>query len=429
MSQYSLATCDPIQKRQEDRVNVRRAPQITGSVSTVLFETGTMNTFVATFDGADAGWETYASLREGTEKCRTQPRCLRSCSGASESGPSTPTKDTFAMPEAVFGGPINDSPSVSRAGTFEESVALLLGDQADSSSTPDEDFVPQRAKKRPSPLCTQAVDAAEIAPPRAPAPTPTSPSALRRVFGVLAILFLLSPLPNPTPEPRRAMKPMSIDPQLHELLSMGGGSIDDPSAPPIQTKLSPSASPLIGRGTALRSPLNPTDVTETSMNVCLVMILATYQLLVSYYVHPYEEALFVRLVLFITQPFADRLHDVLFLIAFWLICLAAAAIHSFFVGVVVSCVRSELERLSPPFGYGRRRWDRDTAMDSTITSLSIVLGSMAKILRVPVRPVVLATVRLVAAEALKIGGARLGAMGVHVALIGTLGIIVSFLYW
>ncbi|KAJ3008185.1 hypothetical protein NUW54_g3253 [Trametes sanguinea] len=147
------------------------------------------------------------------------------------------------------------------------------------------------------------------------------------------------------------MKPMSIDAELHELLSMSGGSIDDSSVPPIQTKPSPSASPLTGRGTAQRSPLNPTVVTETSMNVCLVVILATYQLLVSYYVHPYEEALFVRFVLFITQPFADRLHDVLFLIALWLICLAAAAIHAFFVGAVVSCVRSELERLSPPFGY------------------------------------------------------------------------------
>ncbi|OJT07720.1 hypothetical protein TRAPUB_1389 [Trametes pubescens] len=45
MSQYSLSTCDPLQKAKADRKDVRRAPHVTGSVSTVLFETGTMDTF------------------------------------------------------------------------------------------------------------------------------------------------------------------------------------------------------------------------------------------------------------------------------------------------------------------------------------------------------------------------------------------------
>lgn len=77
MSQYSLSTCDPLQKAKgtfmaqsshrynsmlrlssADRKDVRRAPHVTGSVSTVLFETGTIDTFPRSPSRRDTGLST-----------------------------------------------------------------------------------------------------------------------------------------------------------------------------------------------------------------------------------------------------------------------------------------------------------------------------------------------------------------------------------
>ncbi|CDO71782.1 hypothetical protein BN946_scf184939.g6 [Trametes cinnabarina] len=187
MSQYSLATCDPTKTAKEDRANVRGAPPVTGSVSTVLFETGTMDTFMST-GGAQAAWETRLESGRGFGGHRALPPLSwlsRSSSGSSESALITPLKDSFD-PKTVFGGPVIDSPTVSRTNTFDPSVVFLSEAQADSSDsfhTSMHQFVPKRPKKRPSPLRSRVTKVDVEMPGPTPTPTPTRRSAFTRMFG------------------------------------------------------------------------------------------------------------------------------------------------------------------------------------------------------------------------------------------------------
>ncbi|KAJ8472348.1 hypothetical protein ONZ51_g8571 [Trametes cubensis] len=79
MSQYSLSTCDPVQRKKEDLVNVRKTPQVTGSVSTVLFETGTMDTFLSSVESTREGvwWN-------GERGCKPSPQTNSNASSYAE---------------------------------------------------------------------------------------------------------------------------------------------------------------------------------------------------------------------------------------------------------------------------------------------------------------------------------------------------------
>ncbi|KAL1940136.1 hypothetical protein VTO73DRAFT_9087 [Trametes versicolor] len=188
MSQYSLSTCDPLQKGKADRKDVRRAPHVTGSVSTVLFETGTIDTFPRPLSRRDTGLST-----QGRNVFKTLPPALwRTTSGSiSEEADEqiiTPTKNTFGA-EVVFGGPVFDSPCHSRASTMDESAALLVQSQIEqaSSSGISRTDAPKRGRKRPSPLgaLSSAKDPApETLDQLTPVATPASPSAkFARAFG------------------------------------------------------------------------------------------------------------------------------------------------------------------------------------------------------------------------------------------------------
>ncbi|KAI0364484.1 hypothetical protein BV20DRAFT_858488 [Pilatotrama ljubarskyi] len=194
MSQYSLSTCDPLQPAKADRKDVRPTPHSTGSVSTVLFETGSIDTFPSR---SGTGSSLAAESEDNVDKFNAwksiplTPRTSSAGSTAAVDGEHdpllTPTKGSFAG-KSMLGGPVNDtSPCSSRASTMDESAALLVDGEdgpGSSSGGTSRAFSVRRAKKRPSPLaapsCTAAVANAET-----PMPTPTTPSALARAFGAL----------------------------------------------------------------------------------------------------------------------------------------------------------------------------------------------------------------------------------------------------
>ncbi|KAI0671301.1 hypothetical protein C8Q78DRAFT_762835 [Trametes maxima] len=194
MSQYSLSTCDPLQRKKADRKDVRRAPHIGAFVSTVLFEMGTMDTF---FPGSRAG--TISLLEDisevGAEDYNSFKPILRSPRGSSSdidvaNSSLTAARKKSSSVATVFGGPVLESPCSSRASTMDESAALLVGGttySASPSSSPR--TLNQPAKKRPSPLqpaetveMSQSADAEAVTPT---APTPTTPSAFARAFGAM----------------------------------------------------------------------------------------------------------------------------------------------------------------------------------------------------------------------------------------------------
>ncbi|KAI0326458.1 hypothetical protein GY45DRAFT_109177 [Cubamyces sp. BRFM 1775] len=182
MSQYSLSTCDPIQKKKEDLANIRKAPQVTGSVSTILFETGTMDTFLSSLENTQEKiwWNAERVGRPPRPGPRTSSNVSSSYAEDETDPLLTPKRADF---DAIFGGPVVDSPSVSRTGTVDE-AQFSLAEAQENSAAPSRTFGLMRAKK-PSPLRMQAAAREVIEVPGTPASTPTSPSAFKRAFGAL----------------------------------------------------------------------------------------------------------------------------------------------------------------------------------------------------------------------------------------------------
>ncbi|OSC96701.1 hypothetical protein PYCCODRAFT_1472424 [Trametes coccinea BRFM310] len=110
---------------------------------------------------------------------------------------------------------------------------------------------------------------------------------------------------------------MSIDAELEELLYMGSASDDARSSPQssFQSKLSSLGSPTTERGTTHRTRLNPRVITETSTNVCLVMVLATIHLMTTYFTYPYEEMLAMDFICLCSPYFDNRLRTLVIFIA------------------------------------------------------------------------------------------------------------------
>ncbi|KAH9885758.1 hypothetical protein C8Q73DRAFT_294186 [Cubamyces lactineus] len=189
MSQYSLSTCDPIQKKKEDFVNVCKTPQVAGSVSTVLFETGTMDTFMSSLENTKEGvwWNAERAYQPPRPGPKTSSDISSSAGDETESL-LTPTRSSFGVIAPMLGGVVVDSPSVSRAGTMD-SAELSLAERQESSAS-NSPTVPSRTSalkrtKRPSPLRTQTPVREVLEAPNTPASTPTSPSAFRRAVGAL----------------------------------------------------------------------------------------------------------------------------------------------------------------------------------------------------------------------------------------------------
>ncbi|RDX43533.1 hypothetical protein OH76DRAFT_1487799 [Lentinus brumalis] len=185
MSQYSLSTCNPLAAKRDDRRNVvRRVPKL-ASEGSVLFEAGTLSTRAGTL--GDSPIFESAEEEEHTDTSS-------SSSSADSSYPATPTSDHHRS-RSILGGIVVESPAPSRRGSVDEDAVetSALIRKTELSSPPDTPTTPTgglRPKRKVLPALLPSTGAAvEDGSFDTPAPTPTTPSAFSRAFGVFAKAF------------------------------------------------------------------------------------------------------------------------------------------------------------------------------------------------------------------------------------------------
>ncbi|RPD53132.1 hypothetical protein L227DRAFT_581635 [Lentinus tigrinus ALCF2SS1-6] len=187
MSQYSLSTCDPLVAQREDRRNVvRKIPKLS-SQGSVLFEAGTLSTRAGSLEDSP--------IFESSEEDENSYASPSSESSEDSSYPVTPLSNHHRS-RSILGGCVVESPAPSRRGTAEEneiSALIPVSKTAFSSPpTPDTPTTPTgrpRPKRKAPPPLLQSTPGVEDGSLETPAPTPTTPSAFSRAFGVLTKAF------------------------------------------------------------------------------------------------------------------------------------------------------------------------------------------------------------------------------------------------
>ncbi|KAI0771323.1 hypothetical protein BD413DRAFT_493103 [Trametes elegans] len=182
-----LSTCDPLQGAKDRTKDVRRTPFATASVSAVLFETGSIDSFASS--------KALPSVPFRTSTGESTP--------PGPEGPITPTDAQTGPGPAMFDEPFVDSPCWSRANTMDEETVVFLHKlniavipNCASSSTQSTSFTrgPESPaseskrimhKKKPSPLAQIPLDVENVGAEKSPIVTgPATPkSAIARVLG------------------------------------------------------------------------------------------------------------------------------------------------------------------------------------------------------------------------------------------------------
>ncbi|KAI0715748.1 hypothetical protein C8T65DRAFT_738382 [Cerioporus squamosus] len=179
MSQYSLSTCNPLATKREDLPNVvRRAPKL-ASEGSVLFEAGTISTRAGSLEDSP--------IFEDEEDADTS---LSSTSGDTSSPASPP--GIHHRSRSILGGIVVESPAPSRRGTVEEGETSALIQKTEITSPPNTPTTPtarRRPKRKAPPPLLPSTVAVEDGSLETPAPTPTTPSAFSRAFGVFSKAF------------------------------------------------------------------------------------------------------------------------------------------------------------------------------------------------------------------------------------------------